>query len=76
MENVWADFNALVQRHERRAATREAEIHDGWLYCWCDEAKAVRAASETLPPNMLIPRAGEVRTIPRELGMICRRRFR
>lgn len=44
----WAKFDALVQRHNRRIDREFDEYHDGWLYCWCDSAQAIREAARRL----------------------------
>lgn len=48
MTPQWKRFDDLVQRHERRMAREFDEHHDGWLYCWCDDAQAIRDAAKTL----------------------------
>jgi hypothetical protein len=44
----WQRFDDLVQRHERRMEREFDEYHDGWLYCWCDDAQAIREAAKSL----------------------------
>lgn len=58
-------FNALVQRHVQRVERNQDEIHDGWVYCWCAEAKAIRAAAEDLPIQGIL-RAADVRHLQRD----------
>jgi hypothetical protein len=56
MESDWRRFNRATEAHTLKMS--EAPFHDGWAFCPCDEAKALRAEADKLMPPIQSKREG------------------